>query len=151
MSHRFILPNRRSHITQKVRIPGRTLYISIHDDPAPAELFLRIKGVGCTSETIALYDVIARLASIALQHGASLEKIGDLFLSAKFEPAGPVQDHPTVKNCTSLPDLIGRHLLVEFCGRSELAHVAKRNPDVDSGETPIQHHTEGGHHEHASN
>jgi hypothetical protein len=43
------LPNRRNHITKKVRIPGRTLYISyisVNDDPAPAEVFLGVKGVG---------------------------------------------------------------------------------------------------------
>lgn len=124
MSVRRTLPARRKHVTQKVQIPGRTLYISVHDDPAPGEVFLRIKGVGCTAETIALYDVIARLASIALQHGASLGKVGDLLLGAKFQPAGPVQDHPSIKNCTSLPDLIGRHLLVEHCGRHDLAHLS---------------------------
>ena len=123
MSHRLALPNRRNHITQKVRIPGRTIYVSVHDDPAPAEMFLRVKGRGCTAEIIALYDVIARLASIALQHGAPLAKIGELLRGAKFEPAGPVQDHPTIKHCTSLPDLIGRHLLVDYCARDDLAHV----------------------------
>jgi hypothetical protein len=82
MTQRLTLPARRHHVTQKVRIPGRTLYISVHDDPTPAELFLRVKGLGCTAETIALYDVIARLASIALQHGASLAKVGDLLLLA---------------------------------------------------------------------
>jgi hypothetical protein len=123
MSDRQELPSRRCHSTQKVRIPGRTLYISLHADPSPAELFLRVKGVGCTAEIIALYDVIARLASIALQYGASLDKIDELLLGAKFEPAGPVQEHPRIKNCASLPDLIGRHLLIEGCGREDLAHV----------------------------
>jgi hypothetical protein len=130
VSHRGALPSRRNHVTQKVRIPGRTLYISVHDNPAPAELFLRVKGVGCTAETIALYDVIARLASIARQYGAPLEKIGELLLGAKFEPAGPVQDHPTTKNCTSLPDLIGRLLLVEYCARDDLAHVPSERKRV---------------------
>ena len=30
--------------------------------------------------------------------------------------------HDRLKSCTSLPDLIGRHLLIEYCGREELAH-----------------------------
>ena len=51
----------------------------MHDDPTPAEIFLRVKGADCTPETIALYDVIARLMSVALQYGASLDKLGDLF------------------------------------------------------------------------
>ena len=63
--------NRRGHITQKVRIDGqRTLYISVHDDKHPAEIFLRLKGPDCSSELIGLYDVVARLMSIALQYGA---------------------------------------------------------------------------------
>ena len=71
-SSRRALPPRRNHITQKVRTAGqRTLYISVHDDPSPAEIFLRVKGSDCTPETIALHDGIARLMSVALQYGAS--------------------------------------------------------------------------------
>ena len=118
------LPTCPPHITQKVNIAGRrTLYISVHDDEHPAEIFLRVKGPDCSSELIGLYDVIARLMSLALQHGAPLEKVGDLLARAKFEPCGPVSGHDRIKSCTSLPDLIGRHLLVEYCGRHELAHV----------------------------
>ncbi len=31
--------------------------------------------------------------------------------------------HDRIKNCSSLPELIGRHLLVEYCGRHEMEHV----------------------------
>jgi len=72
---------------------------------------------------IDLYDVIARLMSIALQYGAPLAKIGYLLSDAQFEPCGPVSHHARLKHCSSLPDLIGRHLLVEYCGGEELAHV----------------------------
>ena len=124
MSPRLALPNRRNHITQKVRIADqRTLYISVHDDQHPAEVFLRVKGPDCSSELIGLYDVVARLMSLALQYGAPLEKVGDLLAGAKFAPCGPVSGHDRLKHCTSLPDLIGRHLLVEYCGRHELSHV----------------------------
>jgi hypothetical protein len=125
MSHRLALPARRNYTTQKVKIAGqRTLYISVHDDEHPAEVFLRLKGADCSSELIGLYDVIARLMSIALQHGATLEKLGDLLSGAQFAPCGPVFGHDRLKHCSSLPNLIGRHLLVEYCGRSELAHTA---------------------------
>ncbi|BFU94303.1 MAG: hypothetical protein NTNFB02_10250 [Nitrospira sp.] len=111
------LPARRLHSTQKVRIAGqRTLYISVHDDDRPAEVFLRVKGPDCSAELIGLYDVIARLMSIALQYGAPLEQLGDLLSGAQFAPGGPVSGHDRLKFCTSLPDLIGRHLLVEYCG-----------------------------------
>ena len=69
-SVRHSLPPRRNHITQKIKIAGqRTLYLSVHDDEHPAEIFLRMKGADCSSELIGLYDVIARLMSIALQYG----------------------------------------------------------------------------------
>ena len=124
MTHRLALPNHRNHITQKFRIAGqRTLYLSVHDDAVPAEIFLRVKGSDCSSELIGLYDVVARLMSLALQYGAPLEKVGDLLAGAKFAPYGHVVGHEHIKHCTSLPDLIGRHLLVEYCGHHELGHV----------------------------
>ena len=123
MSTRLALPNRRNHITQKVRIAGqRTLYLSVHDDTLPAEIFLRVKGPDCSAELIGLYDVIARLMSIALQYGAPLEKVGDLLTGAQFAPCGPVSGNDHIKHCSSLPDLIGRYLLVEYCGRQEMGH-----------------------------
>ncbi len=66
---------------------------------------------------------IARLMSLAFRYSAPLEKVGDLLADAKFAPCGPVSGHDRLKHCTSLPDLIGRHLLVEYCGRRELSHV----------------------------
>lgn len=124
MSQRLSLPNRRNHITQKVKIAGqRTLYLSVHDDEHPAEIFLRLKGPDCSSELIGLYDVVARLMSLALQSNAPLGKVGDFLAGAKFEPYSPVSGHDRIKSCTSLPDLIGRHLLIEYCSRHELAHI----------------------------
>lgn len=124
MSQRLALPTHRHHITQKLNIVGhRTLDLSVHDDEHPAEIFLRLKGSDCSSELIGLYDVIARLMGLALQYGALIETVGDLLAGAKFAPCGPVSGHDRLKHCSSLPDLIGQHLLVEDCGRDELAHV----------------------------
>ena len=118
MSSRLALPSRRNHITQKVRIPGRTLYISVHDDPSPVEMFIRVKGADCTPETIALYDVTIRLMSLTLQYGASLEKLGDLLTGAKFTPCGSVSGHDRLNPCSSLLNLIGRPLFVEYFART---------------------------------
>lgn len=60
--------------------------ISVHNDPAPAEVLGHIKGVGCTLETLPLYDLIAPLDPIALQHDAFLTNIGEALLDFKFEP-----------------------------------------------------------------
>ena len=125
MSERRPLPTRRECVTQKFRIAGhRTLYVSVHKDERPAEVFLRVKGTGCDSETIALFDVVARLLSLALQYGAPIEKVADMLHQTKFEPAGPVTGHERIKHCSSLPDLIGRYLLLEYCQRNDVAHVA---------------------------
>lgn len=124
MSERRAIENRRNHVTQKLRVSGqRTLYVSVHEDDQPAEIFLRVKGNGCKSETIALYDVIARLLSLALQYGAPLEKAAEMLYQTKFEPAGPLTGHDRIKHCSSLPDLIGRYLLLEYCNREDVAHV----------------------------
>ncbi len=121
---RLHLPSRRNSTTQKVRIAGvRTMYLSVHDDAQPTELFIRVKGESCTSEVIALYDVLARLSSLALQYGVPLEKVADMLYATKFSPAGPVTGHARIKFCTSPTDYIGRLLLIEHCGRSDLAHV----------------------------
>jgi hypothetical protein len=107
---RRALTARRTHITQKLGIVGRrTLYISVHDDEQPEEIFLRVEGADCSSELIGLYDVIPRLMSIALQCGAPLKKLGGLLAEAKFEPCGAVSGHDRLKHCSSLPDLIGLH------------------------------------------
>jgi hypothetical protein len=77
------LPARRQHITQKVRITGQhTLYLSVHDDAQPAEVFLRVKGPDCSAEEISLYDVVARLMSLALQYGASRSRKSVISLQA---------------------------------------------------------------------
>ena len=119
------LPNRRSHITQKAMIGGvRTLYISV-DSTTPSELFLRVKQRDVSPEVIGLYDIVAKLASLALQYEVPLVKIGQTFIGTRFEPSGPVVGHEHIKFCGSPVDLIGRHILIEFCGHAELAHAKK--------------------------
>ena len=72
------LPNRRNHITQKVRIARqRTPYPRARHDNQPGEILLRLKGSDCSSELIGFYDVIARLMSLALQYDLRLENVGD--------------------------------------------------------------------------
>jgi hypothetical protein len=72
---------------------------------------VRVRGHDCTAEVVALYDCLARLASVALQYGAPLETVGKLLQGVKVEPAGLVTGHPTMHFCSSLPDAIGQHLL----------------------------------------
>ncbi len=112
MKGRRILPARRNTITQKLTIgDSRTMYLSTHGANPPLELFVRVKGADCTSETVALYDILARLTSLALQYGVPVEAIGSLLRGVKVEPAGIVTGHPAIHFCSSLPDAIGQHLM----------------------------------------
>lgn len=111
MTSRQHLPSRRESITQKIRVGNRrTLYLSTHDATPPLEIFVRVKGADCTAETVALYDCLARLVSIALQYGAPLETVWKLLRGVQVEPGGIVTGHPTIHFCSSLPDAIGQHL-----------------------------------------
>jgi len=95
------------------------------DVAEPRELFLRVSGPDVTPELIACYDIIARLTSLALQHGATIAEVGQLLLGTKFEPGGPLSGHSRMKFCTSPTDAIARHLLIEHGGRDDLAHAEK--------------------------
>jgi hypothetical protein len=116
MTVRRELPARRKHRTTKLRVLSpepRTVYLSLHHDPEPGEVFIRVRGANVPDETIALYDVLARMISIALQHGAPLEKIGAMLEGVQCSPSGPVQGDARIKFCRSVPDLIGRYLTLE--------------------------------------
>ena len=112
MTARQSLPNRRESVTQKIRVgQRRTVYLSTDAKTPPLELFVRVRGTDVSAELTALYDIVARLASVALQHGTPLETIGKLLQGVKVEPGGIVTGHPTMHFCSSLPDAIGQHLL----------------------------------------
>ena len=111
VSHRS-LPARRNNIAQKFKVTGQLmLYLSVHDDAQPVEVFLHAKGPDCFSELIGLHEVIARLMSLTLQYDAPLEEVGDLLAAAKCVPCGHVVEHDRIKYCSNLQEIIGRHLL----------------------------------------
>jgi len=123
------LPDRRSHVTQRVRIGGkRTLYLSVDDDVSPNEIFLRIRGEA-GSEKVCLYDVIARLVSLAMQEGIAIEAIAERLYGTKMDPSGPVTGDDQIKMCSGSLDYVGRWLLVNCCGRDEVAHVKKETAE----------------------
>ena len=71
------LPSRRKSVTQKVRVGHRrTMYLSTQAATPPLELFVRVRGQDCSAETVALYDILARLTSLALQYGCPLQTVG---------------------------------------------------------------------------
>jgi hypothetical protein len=72
VSRRRTLPARRQYITQKIKITGqRTLYLSVHDDECPTEIFLR-------QNVCPLIKSPAEDLSQNTQHNESLAKEEDL-------------------------------------------------------------------------
>lgn len=123
-------PERRNIVRQKAVVTfekgKRTIYLDVHDAKEPLELFVQVKGAQLDDEKVALYNCLARAYSMALQYGAPLETIGKQLLGVKGEPAGPVSGDDRIKNCQSVMDYIGRHLLVHHCGQDDLAHAPKK-------------------------
>jgi hypothetical protein len=64
----------------------RTIYIAVHDDAQPTEVFLRVKGPDCSSELIGLYNVIARMTRLALQYGFHLRRPAISSLRSSLSP-----------------------------------------------------------------
>jgi len=125
MSDERPMPDRRDCVTSRVKIGACKLYITIgFYDPERTqigELFIVLEKTG--AERRWMMDEIARLASKLLQRGHPLEQMAEMWLGTKAELCGPVQGDDRIKNCTSVLDYVGRHLLVYYCGREDLAHV----------------------------
>jgi len=121
------MPDRRETQRQKVKIAGKRIYVDVgfYEDGTVGEVFLVLENTGANTRW--LVDEIARLSSKLIQHGCPVEQIAEGWLGTKGTPCGPVQEHDRIKNCTSVLDFVARHLLVEFCGREELAHVGKKD------------------------
>ena len=125
MSIRLALPAHRNHITKKVIIASpRTLYLSIHDDNQPAEIFLRV----IRARLLPGIDRPLRRGCSLDEHRAAnrppLEKVGELLTGAQFPPCGPMSRHDRIKHLSSLPDRIVRNELIKYCDR-DLAHMPR--------------------------
>lgn len=124
------MPDRRSSVTTRVQIGPAKIYLTLgfyNDDCTDVgEIFISLEKTG--SERRWLMDEIARLGSKLLQQGASLESLGEAWIGSKGTPCGPVRGDDRIKSCSSILDYIGKHLLVHYCGREDLAHVKKELP-----------------------
>lgn len=121
------LSDRRETIRQKAVINGRRVYLDVglYEDGRPGEVFIVVEKTG--SEVRWMFDEIARLASKLMQYGCPLEEVAEGWVGTKGKIAGPVTHDERIKNCTSVLDYVGRHLLVNFGGRDDLAHVKTYN------------------------
>lgn len=137
------LPDRRHGFTDKVKVGGRGLFLRTgqYPDGTLGEIFVDIHREG--SDFRSVMNAFAMAVSIGLQHGVPLEKYVDTFLHMKFEPNGPVQGHPEIKNATSMVDFIVRDLAIAYLKRGDLANapangaVAVRLEDVAPREAVV--------------
>jgi ribonucleoside-diphosphate reductase alpha chain len=91
---------------------------------------IAIDGVFSDEVTLPLLQCLAFSMSVAFQAGVPLETFLNAFAFTRFGPAG-LTDHPGIRHCTSLVDLLVRILGVEYLGRTDLAQVP---PDAVSAE-----------------
>lgn len=136
------MPNRRKALCQKVTINASKVYLHLgfYDDACThvGEIFVVVAQTG--SYERAVLDEVARSASKRLQLGEPLEELAEDWLGTRFAPCGPVVGDDRIKNCTSILDWVARYCLVNFCGRSDLAHVPAPVPPsekiMDCGSPP---------------
>lgn len=110
---RVRLPKRRIGVTHEAKIGGQKIFVRTgeYEDGTLGEFFVDIDREGGT--IAGLTDVLATIASIALQYGVPVKELTDAMSSHRFEPAGPVQ-HDNIKMATSIPDFIARLLQMEY-------------------------------------
>ncbi len=140
------LPPRRKGYALKVRIDGQSVYLRTgeYEDGKLGEITLEISREGSTVR--ALLGGFSKLVSVALQFGVPLEQLVKSFVYTKFEPAGLVQDHDSIKMTTSVLDFVFRELAIHYLGQNEFANVTQDEAevpiflDLDSLKSPLPLH-----------
>jgi hypothetical protein len=114
MAPRQHLPPRRYGWTQKVRIGGLKIYLTINEFPdgTPGEIFVVAAKTGELVQ--AMLSGWAMNFSHLLQMGVALGDLYRSFHHAKFDPSGPVTDDPDVRMATSIFDWIVKHLAENY-------------------------------------
>ena len=127
--YRRRLPKKRRGFTQEARVGGQKIYIRTgeYDDGKLGEIFLDMAKEGAAYRS--LMNCFAIAVSLGLQYGVPLEEYVDVFTFTRFEPQGPVTDHPNIKFATSLMDYVFRVLGYEYLGRTDFLQV---KPDAPS-------------------
>ncbi|MGV8162525.1 MAG: vitamin B12-dependent ribonucleotide reductase [Candidatus Nanoarchaeia archaeon] len=117
------MPHKRSGFVQEAVVGGQKVFLRTgeYEDGTIGEIFLDTYKEGASYG--ALLNCFAIAISKALQYGVPLEEFVDSFTFTRFEPAGPVIGHPTIKNATSILDYVFRVLGYEYLGRRDFVHV----------------------------
>ncbi len=129
------MPHKRSGFVQEAVVGGQKVFLRTgeYEDGTIGEIFLDTYKEGASYG--ALLNCFAIAISKALQYGVPLEEFVDSFTFTRFEPSGPVNGHPVIKNATSILDYVFRVLGYEYLGRRDFVHV-KSMESMDSKPEP---------------
>lgn len=107
-------PDRRRSWTQKVRIDGQSCYMTVgeYPDGRPCEVFIDVHKCGSTLRGV--LDDMARVISLSLQHGTSVESVAKTMRRSNYRPNGPVSGSKHVKECTSVIDWVMSELEASY-------------------------------------
>lgn len=130
-------PTKRNGITREAVVCGHKIFLRTgeFEDGTLAEIFIDMYKEGASFR--ALLNSIAISISKGLQHGIHLSVYVDTYLFTRFEPAGLVQGHEYIKNCTSILDYIMRSLAIDYLGRTDLIHGNSQVIEVEKESEPI--------------
>lgn len=109
------LPDRRPRSwTQKVRIGGQTVYMTVgeYPDGRPGELFIDVSKAGTFLRGV--MSALARTASVALQCGADVSVVVHALRGANYPPNGIVEGSAACQECWSVTDWIACELAAHY-------------------------------------
>lgn len=117
------LPTKRHGFIREGYIGGHKVFLKTgeYEDGRLGEIFVDMYKEGAAFR--GLLNSFAILVSKALQYGVPLQELVDTFTFTRFDPAGPVVGHETIKNATSILDYIFRSLGYDYLGRTDFVHV----------------------------
>ena len=109
--------------TQKMRVDSHVIYLRTdnYKDGTLAGISIDMDKQGTFTKSMLSCFCIA--VSLALKHGIPLKLFVDEFIFTRFSPNGIVTGHQSIKNCTSVLDLVFRDLAITYLKRDDLRHI----------------------------
>ncbi len=116
------LSTKRKGVTIEATVGGHKIFLRTgeYEDTKLGEIFIDMHKEGAAYRS--LVNCFAIAVSMGLQYGVPLEKFVEKFTFTRFEPNG-MTDHPNIRMCTSIIDLVFRILGFEYLGRTDFLHV----------------------------
>jgi ribonucleoside-diphosphate reductase alpha chain len=117
------LPSKRHGFVQEARVGGHKVYLRTgeYPDGELGEIFIDMYKEGASYRS--LLNCFAIAVSKGIQYGVPLEEYVDTFTFSRFEPAGMVENHPNIKNATSIIDYAFRVIALEYLNRTDLVQI----------------------------